>query len=115
MARQLIAPIEPSEWRLALYTKDEIGIGLPVLWFELQDTIGRAPILGFMNGSHFKTLFEAAATTGTPPEVGLYGARSDATLRPVNPDRLKLDVTVGAESVSLNFALNEFWQAFDEA
>ena len=114
MARQVIAPIEPSEWRLSLYTKEELGIGLPVLWFELQDSIGRAPILGFMNPPHFKLLFESAASTGVPPEIGLYGARSDATLKPVEREKVKLDVTVGSEAVSLNFAWNEFWRAFDE-
>ena len=94
--------------------KDDVRPGLPVLWFELEDSIGRAPILGFMNPPHFKTLMDNAATLGSPTEVGLYGARTDALLRPVGHEKIKLHVTIGNEPVNLEFEWTNFWKAFEE-
>ena len=94
--------------------KDDVRPGLPVLWFELEDDIGRAPILGFMNPPHFKTLMDNAATLGTPTEVGLYGARTDALLRPIHNSCIKLSVTIGNEPVNLEFEWNSFWMAFEQ-
>lgn len=114
MGRQTLSPVGLSDWKLAVYTKEDLGIGLHVIWFELHDSIGRAPILGFINPPQLKTLLESAATDGVPEEIGLYGARSDARLKPLGKEIVVLDVTVGSENVNLMFDWIDFCKAFDE-